>query len=186
MESKQEIISSLKFIGSLKPGDKINTKFMFVQPDGILTRISRTLFSPDNRNNALNFLSRTIRNTLDLIDTCQKSSKQSDKSLCLNIIKDLENSKRGLNNMKITYSDDLKFNCDIDTILQDIDNRLPTLKLLYRQFREIIVEEDEEFDDSKTSVSAPGSIAHRNLPPPITIPSRTEDNYDDDSFEDED
>ena len=58
MESDKEVISRLKFIGKIQKGEKINVKYMFVQPKGIATRISRTIINQDNRNNTLNFCSR--------------------------------------------------------------------------------------------------------------------------------
>ena len=91
MESGKEIISSLKFIGKLQKGDKINTKFMYRQPDGLPTRISRTFINQDNRHNTINFI---------------------------------QNSREGLVNLKETYACDLKFCCDMDTILQTIHSKL--------------------------------------------------------------
>ncbi len=48
MDATNEVISSLKFIGKLKKGDKINTKFMYTQPDGVWTRFSRTFINQDD------------------------------------------------------------------------------------------------------------------------------------------
>jgi hypothetical protein len=44
--------------------------------------------------------------------------------MCANIISDLKNSKNGLNNLKETYTLDIKFVCDLDTLLQTIDAKL--------------------------------------------------------------
>ena len=43
METDKEVISRLKFIGKVQKGEKINVKYMFIQPEGIITRISRTI-----------------------------------------------------------------------------------------------------------------------------------------------
>ena len=37
MECNKEIISSLKFIGRIQTGEKINVRFMFLQPSNIIT-----------------------------------------------------------------------------------------------------------------------------------------------------
>lgn len=124
MESNKEVISSLKFIGKLQKGDKINTKFMYRQPDGVATRISRTLINHDNRHNALNFVQRTISNAFEIMSTYLKSDKQSDKTMCSHIAADLKFAKIGLEHLKDTYSEDLKFCCDMETLLQDIDSKL--------------------------------------------------------------
>jgi hypothetical protein len=58
----------------------------------------------------------------------EKSEKISEKILCVNLIRDLNDSKSGLNNLKDTYSYDLKFCCDIDTIIQIIDSKLAETK----------------------------------------------------------
>jgi len=128
MDATNEVISSLKFIGKLKKGDKINTKFMYTQPDGIWTRIQRTFVNHDNRHNTLNFLQRTIYNAFEVIHTLNKSLRVSDQKMVNNVIDDLKNAKTGLTNIRETYSSDLKFNCDVSTLLQTIDTKLEDIE----------------------------------------------------------
>jgi len=129
MESDKEIISRLKFIGKIQKGEKINVKYMYVQPEGILTRISRSLIHQDNRQNTLNFVRNTIAKTFDIIASYSSSNKESQLQLCTHIITDLKQSKNGLINLKDTYLDDIKFTCDIDTLLQDIDAKLVEIEI---------------------------------------------------------
>ena len=124
MEPDKEVISRLKFICKLQKGEKINVKYMFVQPEGIATRLSRTLINQDNRNNTLNFLRSTITRTFEIISAYSSSNKESHRHICLHVIKDLQESKTGLINLKDTYISDIKFTCDIDTLLQEIDAKL--------------------------------------------------------------
>ena len=124
METDIVIISRLKFIGKVQKGDKINVKYMFIQPDGIFTRISRSLINHDNRNNTLNFVRNTITRSFDIISSYSLSNKELHRTIRLHIIKDLEQSKIGLLNLKDTYLSDIKFTCDIDTLLQEIDAKL--------------------------------------------------------------
>lgn len=124
MESDKEVISRLKFIGKVQKGEKINVKYMFVQPEGIATRISRTLIHQDNRSNTLNFLRVTIARTFEIISTYTTSTKESHRHISIHVINDLRQAKNGLNNLKDTYLDDIKFTCDIDTLLQEIDAKL--------------------------------------------------------------
>jgi len=126
MESDNEVISRLKFISKIQKGEKINVKYMFVQPEGIITRLSRTLYYHCNRTNTLNFITNTIRATLQIISRCRKSD--TDHLLCKNIITDLQESKKGIVNLKNTYIDDLKIGCDLDTVLQEIDSFLSSLE----------------------------------------------------------
>ena len=52
MNTEQEIVSRLKFIGKVKKGEKINTHHMCVQPEGLITNLKRTFWIHDNRNHA--------------------------------------------------------------------------------------------------------------------------------------
>ena len=124
MESDTEVISRLKFIGKIQKGEKINVKYMFVQPEGIVTRISRTLINQDNRQNTLNFVRSTVSRTFEIITTYSSSNKDSQRHICTNIIQDLKLAMNGLTNLKDTYLSDIKFCCDIDTMLQEIDAKL--------------------------------------------------------------
>lgn len=124
MEGANEIISRLKFIGCLKTGEKINTRHMYVQSDGISTKISRTFFYQDNRNNALSFVKETIGRAFELLVSLERSERESDKTLCTNLVKDLQQAKKGLVHLKDTYISDTMFKCDMDTLLESIDVRL--------------------------------------------------------------
>lgn len=124
MEPPKEIMSRLKFIGRLQKGEKINTRHMFVQPEGIATVISRTLINQDNRRNTRSFVRGTISRSFELINEFSKSERQADKAMCANLINDLRKSKTGINSLKDTYMDDVKFCCDMDTMIQIIDAKL--------------------------------------------------------------
>lgn len=124
MENTKEIISRIKFIGKIQPGDKINTRYMYIQPKTFLTSLSRTLFSYDNRVNTITFLQESIYRCFDLITLLEINNKDSDKFVIDNILKDLIESKKGIINLKQTYETDIKFCCDIDTIIEYMDARL--------------------------------------------------------------
>jgi len=72
----------------------------------------------------LTFLQDTINKSFEIIKCYQKSKKQSDKIMCANLVEDLRNCKSGLINLKETYIQDIKFCCDIDTLLQMIEAKL--------------------------------------------------------------
>lgn len=131
MDGNKEIISRLKFIGKLKIHDKMNTKHMYVQPDGITTTISRTFFYPDNRQNAMTFVQETISRAFELLVTYDRSDKDSDKVLVIHLIKDLQQAKVGLIHLKNTYITDVKFCCDMDTLLEHIDAKLTNMYTKY-------------------------------------------------------
>lgn len=119
--SNMEILSRLKFIGALQKGDKIHTKKMYVQPDSLVTSISRTLLNQDTRANALAFIQETIDRAFEILKTYSRSDVDSEQLMCINITQDLRQAKTGLANFKATYISDIKLCCDVDTLLQIID-----------------------------------------------------------------
>ena len=129
MDNNQEIISRLKFIGKLKKGEKINTRHMYVQSDGFGTSLSRTFINQDNRGNALNFCQETITRAFELLITFERSDKNAEQVLFGHLIKDLQQSTTGLNNLKFTYISDTKFCCDMYTLLQNISARLDSYQV---------------------------------------------------------
>jgi hypothetical protein len=124
MDSYQEIISRLKFIGKLKKGEKINTKQMYVQQEGIATMISRTFWSQDNRINTINFIHETIKFSFELLHNYNRSDNGPEQELAKHIVNDLRQVSQGLDNLKHTYILDTKFCCDIDTLIEDIKAKL--------------------------------------------------------------
>jgi hypothetical protein len=123
MELNKETISRLKFIGKIQIGDKVNLKSMYIQPDGLITQLLRSL-NQDNRSKTLIFLQDTFTKTFEILKLYENSTKSAEQIMCCNIISDLKLSKNGLSNLKETYADDIKFVCDLDTLLQTIDAKL--------------------------------------------------------------
>jgi len=124
MDSYQEIISRLKFIGKLKKGEKINTKQMYVQQEGIATTFSRTFWAQDNRINTINFIHETIKFSFELLNNYDRSDSTPEKELAKHLVKDLRQVNQGLEKIKQTYILDTKFCCDIDTLIEDIKAKL--------------------------------------------------------------
>ena len=128
METNKEIISRLKFISRINKGEKVNVRYMYVQPDDILTKISRTFYRTDNRRNSLMFIRETVDRSFEIINSYNRSEKECDKIFCEYMVTDIKESKKGVNNLKDTYISDTYFCCQIDTIIQDIDTRLLEIK----------------------------------------------------------
>lgn len=124
MEPNKEILSRLKFIGRVRKGEKINVQHMYVQPCGLVTTVSRSIISQDNRANTLNFVHSTITQAFELLEEYKKSGKESGQIMSEHIVKDLKIAKNGLEALKDTYITDLKFCCDMDTLLQSIESKL--------------------------------------------------------------
>ena len=94
MDSSQETISRLKFIGRINKGEKINTRHIYTQPYGFVTSISRMFVYQDNRGNTLNFCHTTITRSFELLTSFDLSTKNSDKILYINLLKDLQQTMK--------------------------------------------------------------------------------------------
>ncbi len=123
VENQEEVISRLKFIGRIEKDEKINTRHVNRQPDSLFTRISRTLIYPDNRNNTLKFSRDVINRTFEIIQV-----KKIENDNIKGLVKDLEQAKNGLLNLKHTYSDDTKFGCDIEVLVEQITSKLEIIQ----------------------------------------------------------
>lgn len=119
-----ETISALKFIGKIKKGDKINSNFMIIQNKSLLSRLSRTFFYNDTRTNSLKWIYRNITSAFQILCCNITSDNIKDINLSNQIIHDLNMSKIGIENLIDTYKYDIKFVCDLQTIIQYIDNSL--------------------------------------------------------------
>lgn len=129
MESSyKEIISKLKFIGKIQTGEKVNVKFMFLQPDNILTSFSRSFYYQDNRGNTINFVRNTIYNSFKIIEELKLSENIEEQLICKHIVLDLETAISGLENLKTTYTNDIMFCCDMDVLTDIVGRKLIEFK----------------------------------------------------------
>jgi len=128
MLTNKETISRLKFIGKIEINDKIDLKNMCIAHDGLYTQLTRTVFQ-DNRSKTLVFIQDTISKSFEILRCYEKSNKNHEKLMCLNVINDLKTSRAGLKNLKETYIADIKFCCDMDVLLEMIDAKLSELDM---------------------------------------------------------
>ena len=144
MDSSQETISRLKFIGRINKGEKINTRHIYTQPYGFVTSISRMFVYQDNRGNTLNFCHTTITRSFELLTSFDLSTKNSDKILYINLLKDLQQAISGLINLKHTYITDTKLCCDLDTLLECIKSNKHVMKYFSSDEKEELKDEIKE------------------------------------------
>jgi hypothetical protein len=80
-----ELISRLKFIGKIQKGDKINVKHMFIQPESLMTKLSRTIFNIDDRTNTFIFLTSILGKSFDLLTAQLENTPESfrERELCI-------------------------------------------------------------------------------------------------------
>jgi hypothetical protein len=119
-----EILSRLKFIGKIKRHEKINTKYVYAQPDTYLTSLSRTFLTPDTKDAALHFVKTTIQKSFLILERYENEVNAYDCQMKANLLNDLRISIVGLMNLKDTYKEHVKVTCDMDTLIQQIKARL--------------------------------------------------------------
>ena len=119
------LISNLKFLAHLQKNEKINIKYMTVQSNNFLTSLSRTLFYIDNRQNTLRFISDLMHSTFSILE----NHENHNNLLITNLISALVASKKGIQNLKYTYQDDIHFACHLDTLVENIDIKLDEIQI---------------------------------------------------------
>lgn len=143
METQEEIISKLKFIGYIQEDEKVDIRNMNLQPNNLVTKIYRTFLYPNDREGTYDFIKRTVERAIEIIEFNQ----DKDHLLCKIIISDLIKARQGINNLKYSYKDDKKFCCNLDVRIERIDSKLIYWK---NQYPFLFVNESET---STTSVS---------------------------------
>lgn len=124
MDFNDDTISKLKFIGKIQKGEKINVKNMFIQPEGLATKISRSFINLDSRGNTLTLVKTTVTQSFNILYSYLTNGTQCHKNLCMHIIEDIKKSKEGIKNLKITYSSDIMLCCQLDCVLEEIDAKI--------------------------------------------------------------
>jgi len=128
MENNEEVIARLKFISHIQKDEKINVRQVNRQPNNFLTKIYRTIIYPDNRTNSLKFIRDVIYRSFEIIETL---IIKNDIVTCKVIFSDLLKSKLGMNNLKYTYSEDTKFCCDMDVLIEFLCSKILFFKEKY-------------------------------------------------------
>ena len=127
-DSRQDIITKLKFLSRVSKGQKINVKDMTLQDESWLTTASRTVWNIDNRNNTMTFIQNTITSAFNMIVLLLRSDSIGDKQICKTIVADIIGAKKGIHTLKSTYTDDTFFCCGVDTYIQMIEAHMIDLK----------------------------------------------------------
>lgn len=147
MESTEEIVSRLKFIGHIDKDEKIDVRKVVRQPNNFYTKIARSIIYPDNRTNALKFIRDVLARSFELIE--YQLATHKNMLLCRGVIADLYKAKQGLLNLKHTYSDDTKFCCDMDVQIELITSKL----IMFKEQHPSLFDENEKSEKSEKNES---------------------------------
>jgi hypothetical protein len=153
-EKNLETISNLKFIGTIQPGERIDSKTLQVEHPGIFTSIKRFL-TGESRTALYEFVTITIHRIFEIINAKCNSESISDKYMCKNMINDLINSIIGLKNIQKTYEKDKKFYCEIDTLIESVRAKLTELEIKHSDIFTLDTVKDENQKELIKSIETP-------------------------------
>ncbi len=129
-ETTQEIMTRIKFIGTIQSGEKLDIRNMKIESNTLITPIKR-LFYGEGRDTTYSFLYNTIERGFAIMHQAAANENLSDKMMCVNMMKDMDKAIVGLRNMQHTYKDDKMFVCNLETLIEAIEARTIEIKQKY-------------------------------------------------------
>lgn len=122
--STQEVLTRLKFIGTIQPGEKLNVSSLKIeQASSYIAPIKRYLYN-ESRQETYNFVYNIIEQAFVILFTLAPSAKISDNMVCSNIIQDLHQALQGVKSLQETYKDDKMFVCELETLIQAVESKI--------------------------------------------------------------
>jgi hypothetical protein len=112
-DRNKDIITNLKFIGTIQKGEKIDVKNSKIEENNLFTPLRRMLMG-ESRETTFQFINTTIDRSFEIINSYVFSEKLSEKKFVTNVVLDLYKTIAGLKNIQTTYSDDKNFYCKIN------------------------------------------------------------------------
>ena len=135
-ETTQEVLTRLKLIGTLKPGEKLDIRKMRIESNNILTPLKRMFFG-DSREATYTFFCNTIERAFSILYSLASTNKTSDVIICSHIVKDMELAIEGIKNVQNTYKEDKMYFCNLETLMQTINAKNMDVKEKYEQFYKV-------------------------------------------------
>jgi hypothetical protein len=148
IEENSEIISQLKFISKIRPGEQVNVDNLSICSRNIFSGIYRSMYG-EGRDKTLHFFTIIIRRAFEKIQAYSNSEKMSEHIVCVKLIENLFNAIQGLENAKDTYQEDRRFVCDIETMIENIQSKLEELKVSKPEFFVSFLEKGQTLQDHK-------------------------------------
>lgn len=128
LEENGEIISQLKFISKIKPGEQVNVDNLSICSRNFFSGIYRTFYG-EGREKTFHYFNITIKRAFEKLAAFSNSERISDTMLCSQLVENLQTCIEGLSNAKDTYKDDRRFVCDVETLIEGIESRLEELRI---------------------------------------------------------
>jgi hypothetical protein len=123
--SVQDVISRLKFVATLQPGERIDVSSLTVLPDTILGRMYRAAFARgESRTVTLEFVRQTLTEAFDMVERFGHGPETLNSRIGDMIVRALSASKAGIASLAETYSEDRMFVSRIGTLLATLDAKI--------------------------------------------------------------
>ena len=113
-EDIETLLIDLKFLSYIQEGDKISFSTHQIYDSNNYTNSLKRLIRGDSRNNTLTDIKKLIKNAENL---CNKYPSYSDK-----ILEKLNESKKGIECLMITYDSDPYVKSELNVIMETIDS----------------------------------------------------------------
>ena len=156
-DRNKDIITNLKFIGTIQKGEKIDVKNSKIEENNLFTPLRRMLMG-ESRETTFQFINTTIDRSFEIINSYVFSEKLSEKKFVTNVVLDLYKTIAGLKNIQTTYSDDKNFYCKVEIILEDINSKLNEFEDRHPYIKDYInnykIKEDKENLPASNSLSS--------------------------------
>jgi len=124
-QTAQDVISRLKFISTIKPGEKIDVASLSVQADTVLGRLYRTVLARgESRAATLEFVRLTLGEAFDLAQTQAAHKDAYVRRLGAMVFAAIVAAKAGILGLSETYKDDRMFVSRIETLLGSLDAKI--------------------------------------------------------------
>ena len=132
-ESLEKMLSTLKFIAKVREGEKIDVKTITIVKPDLPSRAYRTIISRQSRIETLDFIKTAINKAVNMV--YYYLSLEEDEKIITNkinfnlnvakvIMVNLVESKKGINNLVVTYEEDRKFVTDLETIVETMEIKI--------------------------------------------------------------
>jgi hypothetical protein len=141
LPDEKTVFINLKIISNIKEYDKLITnenKQIDIDTSSYL-QFMRRWWNGRNRSNTLTYLKDYVyKDAFIIIDTTLQNEmknkynnnffEQSNHNILQKFLVEFKNSIRGLQNLKITYNNDVSFRSQLDVIIEEIEFRIEKIK----------------------------------------------------------
>lgn len=123
--SVQDVISRLKFISTIKPGEKIDVASLSVQTDTLVGRLYRSILARgESRSATLEFIRQTLGEAFDLASAYAVREDAFNRKIGQMIITALSAAKSGIMGLTETYKDDRMFVSRVEILVGTLEAKI--------------------------------------------------------------